>query len=547
MNFLRRIKASLGADTAYLGASRSAREVTGWDAGNSSADAGIEEGLETLTSRARDLDRNSGLAQNLKNTKIENIIGVGLQWQPQPNWKVLGKTSDWAHEFAAVAKPHWNDFAKSRHFDYEGEDNFAMQSRLLYSNRFTNGAGCVVPMWLENRPGTRYRTCFKVVESDRLSNPAKYVDINQSRISNGVERDRNGQIIRYHIRNTHPGESNVGVEGVTWEPIPAYYDNGRRGFIHVYHKDRPGQSRGVAAVSAVMAAFGIRSKYQLTELQAADVASRIAGVMETPLSDEQAQKLFGGKSSDFSELRKTWNGKLTSGMILKLPPGTKYQTHIPNRPATAYVGFMDHISQEIGIAVGLPDILSRRDWSKVNYSSARGALLECWRGFYVEQSEICFQAFTPMVELWMEDAIDLGVFDDLLTLDEFYAHRSACTNGRWLGKGNQPIDRLKHENANKIALENGTTTLMDIFAEDGEDAEEKIEQSFREKAAALRNKYRMAALEKELKVEFEVELAPEPPAPPKPEEPPPLSDEEIDKNDEEDNETNEPEEAELVE
>ena len=513
-----------GRDTAHVGASESAREVRGWEASTGDANADLNPEIENLTSRARDLDRNSGLAQNLKNTKADNIIGVGLQWQPTPNWRVLGRSPEWAHEWGKQAKAIWNDFANSRFFDSDGRNNFHLHSRLIHDSRFTNGSAIAIPMWKE-RPGTPFRTCFKIIESDRLSNPDCKVDT--PTLSAGVETHSDGELRAYHIQNKHPGSDTDDPRQDKWERIEAFFDNGRRRFIHVYHQDRPGQSRGKAAIASVMAAFGLRGKYQLTELQAAEVASRIAGIMETPLDDKTAQALFGGEEGDYSELRKQFNGKLTSGLILKLPPGTQYKSHIPNRPATAYVGFMDHISQEIGIAVGMPDQLSRRDFTKVNYSSARAALLEAWRGFYAERSELMFQWGTPCVELVLEEAIDLG----MLEAPNFQLFRNAYTTGKWLGKGNQPIDRLKHENANKIALEIGTTTLQDIYSEDGEDWEEQLEQTHREEALKLRNKYRMKVIEDELRDEFQIELEPEEPES-ETEDETPESDEEIDEQDE---------------
>ena len=526
MGILSTIKSVLGSsDTAHLGASLTAREVQGWEPSTGDADGDNNYELETIRSRARDLDRNSGFARNLKKTKSDNVIGTGLQWQPRINWQVLGRDSDWAHDTGKVAKAIWNDFSNSRFFDADGVNNFSIQSRMMYDSRFTDGSAIAIPMWKE-RPGTPYRTCFKMIEADRLSNPDEADDT--PKISAGVERNDFGEIVAYHVCNVHPGNDR-STQTKTWERIPAYFSSGRTRFIHLYHQDRPGQSRGIAAVSSVMAAFGLRGKYQLTELQAAEVASRIAGVMETPLSDDAAQALFGGEKKDYERLRSKWNGKLTSGMILKLPPGTQYKTHIPNRPATAYTGFMDHISREIGIAVGLPDQLSLRDFTKVNYSSARAALLEAWRGFYVERGEFAFQYCVPCLDLLLEDAVDLGMID----LPDYTKHRTAYTSGKWLGKGHQPIDRLKHENANKVALEIGTTTHQDIFAEDGEDWEDQAEQQLREKANKLRNSYRMKKIEDDLKEEFGFEIEPDPPTPPTDT---PESDEEIDKQDEQEEE-----------
>ena len=492
-----------GDNTAHLGASRVAREVAGWEPTGGDADATVLPELDKLTSRSHDLHRNSGLAQNIRQTRIDSIIGEGLYWQPKPNWQVLGKSREWMHEWSEIVRPHWEDYSSSRFFDYDGLDNFHATLRLMYSSRWSSGSAIAIPMWEEDRPGTKYRTSFKVIESDRLCNPNNLEDT--SKIRGGVERDKKGKVIAYHIRNFHPGTHVDDNEREKWERIPAFDKFGRRKFIHLFHRDRPGQSRGKSAIASVMALFGLRGKYQLTEAQAAEVSSRIAGVMETPLSDEQAAELFGGKSSDYSELRKTWSGKLTSGMILRLPPGTKYASHIPNRPATAYVGFMDHISREICLAGGMPEALGARRLDNVNYSSARAAFLEAWRGFYVDRSEVIYQAANAFAELWLEDAADLGVID----APGFDQNRTAYCRGTWLGKGMLPIDQEKAEKANTLALGNGTTTLEDIYAEKGEDWREKVEQRHRELEAATENRYRMKKLEEELKEKYGVE--PDPP------------------------------------
>lgn len=509
-----------GDESAHLGASRTAREVAGWEPTSGDADATVLPELDKLTSRSHDLHRNSGLAQNIRQTRIDSIVGEGLFWQPKPNWQVLGRTREWMHEWSEVVRPHWEDYSGSRFFDYDGLDNFHSILRLMYSSRWSSGSAIAIPMWEEGRAGTVYRTSFKVIEADRLCNPENREDT--AKIRGGVERDKAGKVVAYHIRNFHPGTHVEESERESWERIPAFDKFGRRKFIHLFHRDRPGQTRGKSAIASVMALFGLRGKYQLTEAQAAEVSSRIAGVMETPLSDEQAAELFGGKSSDYSELRKTWSGKLTSGMILRLPPGTKYASHIPNRPATAYVGFMDHISREICLAGGMPEALGARRLDNVNYSSARAAFLEAWRGFYVDRSEVIYQAANAFAELWLEDAADLGVID----APGFDMNRSAYCRGTWLGKGMLPIDQEKAEKANTLALQNNTTTLEDIYAEKGEDWREKIEQRHREELAAIENRFRVKAAEAEFKETYGVEIDP-------PEEPEETDDEPPDDSEEE--------------
>jgi len=490
-------------DTQHYGASHSAREMQGWDVDSGDANRDNNSELGTLTARARDLDRNNGLAKNIRVVKGDNIIGTGLQISPMPNWRVLGHDADWAADWSKNVKAHWNDFARSRFVDSDGEDNFHQQTRLVFNSEFLAGGGCVVPMW-KKRPGTIYKTCFKIIEADRLCNPSEADDT--AKIAGGVERARDGEIVAYHVRNVHPGADDQSTT-LKWERIPAYFPTGRKRFVHVYEKTRPGQSRGVVAASNVMAAFGLLGKYTLTELQSQAINAKITQVLETPLSDEQAAELFGGKKDDYSKHRSNWKGQLDAGTILKLPVGTSLKSHDPKRPAPAFVAFIEHHLREIGAGFGLPFELAMRNFSKTNYSSARAALLEAWRHFHVERQRYIYQLCQPYFDCWLEEAVDLGIIE----APDFQLYRTAYTYAEWYAPSHLPIDQLKTANAQKTRLESGTITKQRIAIEEGEDWEDIEDQRLKERVKSHETEIRFqkakTALEKEYGVEV-VEVVP---------------------------------------
>lgn len=487
----RPIAASFGGrDTQHYSASHTAREVCSWEVPHGDPDSDNNEELETLTTRARDLDRNNGLAKNIRITKRDNIIGTGLQISPMPNWRVLGKSPDWAAEWSKNTKAHFNDYARSRFVDADGEDDLHQLSMQVYNGEFLSGSGICIPLW-KSRPGSIYQTCFKVIESDRLSNPEDVTDT--SRLAGGVERAADGEIIAHHIRNGHPGSVDQSA-AAEWERIPSYWPSGRSRFIHVYEKSRPGQSRGVAAAASVLAAFGLVGKYTLTELQSQAVNAKITQVLETPLSDEQAAALFGGKAEGYQSHRDNWQGRLDAGSILKLPVGTSLKSHDPKRPAPAFVAFIEHHLREICAAFGLPFELGTRNFSKTNYSSARAALLEAWRHFYVERKRLIFQLFNPIYDCWLEEAVDLGVIE----APDFQQFRTAYAYADWYAPSHLPIDQLKTANANKIRLETGTITRQRIAIEEGEDWEDVAEQLYKERVTDMTNELRFQKAKIEL-------------------------------------------------
>lgn len=496
-------------DTQHLSASQTAREVADWEPRTGSADSDSADEIETITARARDLDRNSGLAQNMRVTTIDNVIGTGLRLMPAPNYRVLGRDADWMAAWSKDAKAHWDNFAGSRFVDADGEDNFDGLTRLMGNGEFLSGSACAVPMW-KRRAGTPFRTCVKVIESDRLSNP--YGAPESERFSGGVERITDGEISAYHVRRGHPGDigSRRSINADDWERIPARFPWGRRRFLHVYDKSRPGQSRGIPALSAVLAAFGLHGKYQLTELQSAAVLAKIVQVLETPLTDEQAAALYGGTSDQYGKHRENWKVPMNAGSVVKTPVGTVLKNLDPKRPAPAFVAFMEHIVREMGVGVGLPFELGTRNFSQTNYSSARAALLEAWRSFHVKRERIAYQWAAPVYELWLEEAIDLGIIEG----EGFNENRAAWCRAQWIAPSQYPIDRLKHESANEKAFKNGTTTRAKIAAEVGDDWEELAEQRLKEEIKDAEIAMRKKRVLDQLSVQLGVEVPADTPPPP---------------------------------
>lgn len=527
-------------DTQHYSASTIAREFDSWHPSSGSPDIDNNAEIGAIQDRTRDLDRNSGVASNIRVALGDNIIARGLQLSPSPDWRVLGRSPEWARDIARELKAAWKNHSGSTYWDADGEDNFAQQSRMMFDSEHLGGGGIGIPMW-EEHAGTPYRTCMKLIESDRLCNPEDKRD--DSLISGGVQRSKSGRIEGYHILNVHPGDPNAHHLR-EWEFIPIRMESGRRRFLHQYKKTRPGQSRGIPAASRCLAEFGLHTKYRLTELQSQAVNAKFSQVLETPLSDEAAAALFGASEDEVKKLRENWRGTLTAGSILKLPPGSKLMSIDPKRPAPSFMAFMEGVARDICASFNIPFELGTRNFSKTNYSSARAALLEAWRHFYVERDRIVTQWASPCYELWLEDHLDLfGARGDL---QSFYQNRSAWVRGAWNAPAQLPIDQLKTINAQKIGLEIGVYTREEIAAERGMDWEDVEEQTLVEAMARQESSARLAKHKRELQAEYGD--VPEPPPTPPADPSAPQSDEDIDKLDEqeEEDETQEREEAQAA-
>ena len=105
-------------------------------------------------------------------------------------------------------------------------------------------------------------------------------------------------------------------------------------------------------------------------------------------------------------------------------------------------------------------------------------MLEALRGFMVERSHVATEWLNITYALWLEEAVDKQIIE----AEDFYQYKSAYCRARWLGLGHQPIDPVKHQQSITEGLTNKSLTLARVYAEQGLDWEDELEQVAREDA-----------------------------------------------------------------
>jgi capsid protein len=171
--------------------------------------------------------------------------------------------------------------------------------------------------------------------------------------------------------------------------------------------------------------------------------------------------------------------KIESGTFVPLFPGDKLEPFLPGRPATAFGSFIDNVFRIIGCALDLPAILLLKDFSQVNYSSARAALLEAWRSFNRQRDWLGTMFLDPWYALWLEEVINDG---RVAAPVNYYANRAAYNRCRWIGPARGWVDPVKEIDAVGQRLALRLSTLEDECAEQGRDWREVAQQQALEKA-----------------------------------------------------------------
>lgn len=467
---------------AFQASSQWHPDLRRWHPFPGSADADLLPEQGRISSRARDLDRNHGLAHGARQTHLDNILGCGLRLSAKPNWKVLKKDRKWAEDWGNNVEAYWQTWWGNTTCDIAETltgDGLASQS---FNGAWMNGDALTLPMWMPER-GYRFSTCLQNIEGDRLSNPNGRP--NSDTLRGGIETDKVGKPIAYYIRNAHPGDAFFSSQtfGIyTWERIPSITDWGRKRVIHLHDKERTGQSRGIPALAAVMRQFKVLGDFTNSELKAAAANALVAMVIESSLDQEAIVNLL---SSDADALKKYTDGLSSNNrsaidyqgaLMLPVPMGTKVNSVSPGRPSGSFDPFVTSLLRHIGAGLNMPYELLLKDFSKTNYSSARAALNEAWRFFKVRRKWLATYWYAPIYALWLEEAVNGGVVE----APDFYENWEAYCRCFWIGDGRGYVDPLKEQQASRGRMEDCTSTLELECAEQGLDWEENLEQQARE-------------------------------------------------------------------
>lgn len=467
------------AASAYTAASHTNPDLKTWQPAIASADAELLPELGTIVARSRDLVRNSGIAAGAEQTIVDNVVGTGLRLNAAPDWRALGIDRAEAEAWSNNVEAYWRMWADTTACDTTGRMTFADQTALVARSVFQSGAALALPLWLPE-PGEPYALRLQILDPDRLCNPSHAPD--RDGLRGGIETDRYGRPQAYWLRRTHPFEGfSLRSAAGEWQRIPARTEWGRARLIYCAPITRPGQTRGVPALAAVMRQFKVLGDYQSAELKAAVVNAMVALVAETPMDSEALAALFSSDSELASALAARGEVKPKEGMIIPLLPGERLNAVAPARPAAAFPAFTMAVMRHIAAGLNIPYELLLKDFSQTNYSSARAALLEAWRYFKSRRAWLAAHWARPVYELWLEEAISKGHVE----APSFYERRAAWSRARWIGPGRGWIDPVKEANAAETRLRIGISTMEDECAEQGTDWEEVSEQRALE-AARLR-------------------------------------------------------------
>lgn len=474
-------QAFAGGARAYDAGSYDSRELGEWNPGIDHPDNEINSSRDKIVARTRDLARNNPIIAGGIDRRAESVVGARIRPEFQPAFEAMGRSAEWADDWATNAEAQFHIWAyNSRKLcDVERHSQFGGLVETAYRHWWVDGEACAAIYQIE-RGGT-YQTAIKLVDPDRLSNPDGLADnstlANGHRVVGGVELDKNGAPVAYHVRVKHPGETQAGMDAYRWERVLLETRMGRPQFVHAYRRDRAEQRRGVSKLVSSMKKTKMFDRYDNAELEAALLHAVNAVFVESPAPTAEVQQMFApaddGSSGWSLEKQVAYRAKnkvkVAGTKVIHGLPGEKVEHLKAEHPSTNYPEFQASGLRAIAAAFGLSYPQLAQNWADINYSSARTLLNEIWRGL-LHDRWLFTQAFcTPICSAWLEEAVGLGTVKVPGGALNFYRWRDALCMFEWMGPGRGTIDPKKEADAADSNETAGRSNLAIEAAEQGLD------------------------------------------------------------------------------
>ena len=421
------------------------RRTKGWSTNNQSANAEIATALPRVRDRSRDLVRNNPYAARGIQVITNNVVGRGIMTQLKVDTR--SALSNREKKLNNI----WKSWAGTTACDFEGVHTLAGLQRLAMRAVSESGEVIIRRRQVGRRTiiGADGREVelppfqLQVLESDFLSiNRRSGILENGNQVIQGIEIDRGGKKVAYHLFLSHPGSSDiVFASRFTTVRVPASE------ILHLYRMDRPGQLRGMPWIANVMLRLRDFDLYEDAQLKRQQCAAMFMAFVHD---------LEGIDEAEETKQEVELGEKMEPGMIEILPPGKDIRLSTPPG-ADNYKEYTSVVLHSIASGLGITFESMTGDLTDVSFSSGRMGWLEMHRNVETWRSNIMISQFLRPTVNWFLNNIELiGVNTENA--------RPVFTPPR-----REMIDPVKETAALKMAVRSGFKSQSEAIRELGVD------------------------------------------------------------------------------
>jgi lambda family phage portal protein len=432
------IRQRLGALLGGFDAAQAHRRLRGFRASRAHVNTLIAGAGDTITARARWLARNNGYAANSVEAFASNVVGDGIK----PSSSIADATLKEELQALWLA---WTDEA-----DAEGLTDFYGLQRRAAREVFLSGE-----VFFRLRPRRPEDGLSVPLQLQML--PAEMLPLDLTRelpggglVRQGIEFDRIGRRVAYHLLRRHPGDStDPGLVGETVR-VPA------ADIIHVMDPVEAGQMRGVSRFAPAIVKLFTLDLYDDAELERKKTAAMFAMFITSPAPETPLDPA----EEDL---------EVEPGQVVRLDPGEDVSTPATPDSGSTYEPFQYRTLLQISAALGVPYGYLTGDTARGNFSNTRIALVDFRRRVSAFQhSVIVYQLCRAVWARWM----DFAVLSGALGIPDYEAQRRHYQACAWLPTKWDWVDPMKDASAEILQIEAGLKSRTQALSERGYDAEQ---------------------------------------------------------------------------
>ena len=486
------------------GASLFRRALKAFLAVSGSPNEDIDRHNSTMRQRGRMLYMGAPIATSAIKTIRTKSVGIGLEFKSKINRKLLNMSHEAAIEWQKKAEAEFRMWSsKKENCDALGINNFGDMQQLAMMSWLVSGDVFVLIKRCEPTRNNPYTLRLHIIEADRVSTPTEYMGglmpvmntdgvntVNNNKIYDGVEVDKNGLIVAYHIRNTHPNPQSP--DKAEWTRVEVFgKETGLPNILHIMSSERPEQYRGVTFLAQVIEPLLQMRRYTESELMSALIKSFFSAwvttesdLTEMPIAEVGSGDVVGvptsnpiDRSDNISDDPNEY--EMGPGSVVHLGVGEDVKFGNPSMPSTGFDQFMSTMCKFVGAALEIPHDALVKEYNR-SYSASRAAMLEMWEAVNMFRKWFVDDFPQQVSELFIAEAVAIGrlkapgFFDDPLI-------RDAWCEARWIGPVQGHIDPAKEITAAIMANDHAYKTHEQVTYElGGVDWEENVEQLRRE-------------------------------------------------------------------
>lgn len=281
-----------------------------------------------------------------------------------------------------------------------------------------------------------------------------------SYIEAGIEFNRDGRILAYHVWSKPQAEAHHGATRKR-ERVPASK------MVYVLVPEEIGQILGVPRSATALRLMNMSESFQESAMAAANYGAAQMLFFE--------QENAGGQLS--ASVQDTPIDEIEAGTIGMLPPGVKANWSQSKYPDQAVEPFMRHMgtSQAAGLGVAYETLTA--DLSRANFSSLRAGKGEERDEWRMLQRAIFESLHDQVFARWLP----LAMLSGLIRLPLSKIHKFDAAT--WRPRGWASVNPKDDAGANANDLASGTRSLTEIVAERGRSLEDVLDERAAEVAA----------------------------------------------------------------